>query len=280
LYTEEATITPVQSQDGEITHFIAVKQDVTEQKQLQERLQLHHANMAHLLRLGELGEMTSSLAHEINQPLCAIENYAQACMRLLETKNNTNHVSDILTDIRSQAERAGKIVNRVKGLVQRKSPHYERIEIMHIIRETINLISAELNNTKVQVICEIPDNLPPACADMILIQQVLLNLIRNSIEAMKGPGVLRKQLTLHAETSPNKMITISISDTGCGIPEENIDKIFYSFYTTKTNGLGIGLSLSKAIIESHGGQLWASANPGGGASFHFTLPERNLCNET
>jgi PAS domain S-box-containing protein len=259
----------------EAMYLLIIMNDVTERKKAEELLQLHQANMAHLLRLGEVGEMASGLAHEINQPLCAIENYAQACLRLMETNPDTNRLGDAIKDIRAQAERAGKIIHRIKGLVRKRPPRFEHIRIKDIIQEANDLISAEAKKRGIQILVNVPDNLTPVYADFILVEQVVLNLIRNSLDALDTPQICKKDLTIQAQAGSNSMIEVSISDTGCGISEKNMKRIFESFFTTKPDGLGIGLPLSRAIIESHSGQIWATANADGGTTFYFTLSTRS-----
>jgi PAS domain S-box-containing protein len=260
-------------------YLLTSMNDITERKRAEELLLLHQANMAHLLRLSEVGEMASGLAHELNQPLCAIENYTQACLRLMETKPDSLRLGEVIKDIRAQAERAGKIVHRVKGLVRKKTPHFELARIKDIILEAVELFGLEVKKQKINIRLNIPDNLMPVYADYILIEQVVLNLIRNGLEAMNNPQISKKELTIHAQSGPNSLIEVCISDTGCGIPEENMNKIFESFFTTKPDGLGIGLPLSRAIIESHSGKIWVTANPDGGTIFHFTLPTRSPADE-
>jgi C4-dicarboxylate-specific signal transduction histidine kinase len=251
----------------------------TERKRAVELQQRHQANMSHLLRLGELGEMASGLAHEINQPLCAIENYAQACLQLMEKKINPVQLGGMIKDIREQAERAGRIVHRIKGLVRKKPPSFEYAGIKDIIQKAVDLMSVEAKKRGLYIGVKVPDNLLPVYADFILIEQVILNLIRNGLEAMDTPQISKKELTIQAEAGSNSTIEVCISDTGCGISEENMKKIFESFFTTKSDGLGIGLSLSRAIINSHSGQLWATANADGGTVFHFILSTRCHANE-
>jgi PAS domain S-box-containing protein len=268
----------IEFQDAQ--YLLTIMNDITDRKKAEELLQLHQANMAHLLRLGEVGEMASGLAHEINQPLCAIANYAQACLRLMETRTDSACLGDAIKDIRAQAERAGKIIHRIKGLVRKKQPRFEHTGIKDIIQEAVDLISAEAKKREMHILVNVPDNLTPVYADFILVEQVVLNLIRNGMDAMDSPQISKKELTIQAQAGLNNMIEVCISDTGCGIPEDNMKKIFESFFTTKPDGLGIGLSLSRAIIESHSGRIWAAANAEGGTTFHFTLSTRSSTDET
>jgi signal transduction histidine kinase len=145
--------------------------------------------------------------------------------------------------------------------------------------EAIELVNAKAKKRNVHVDLNIPDNLSPVYADFILIEQVIPNLIRNGFDAMDSPKIHKKELTIKAQTGSNRMIKVCISDTGCGIPDENVKRIFESFFTTKPEGLGIGLPLSRAIVEFHSGKIWATANADGGTSFHFTLPTRNQTDE-
>jgi PAS domain S-box-containing protein len=274
----ETTAVTIRFQDSD-AHLVFVR-DITNRKKAEETQQIHQADMAHLLRLSEVGEMASGLAHEINQPLCAIENYAQACLRLMKTNPDSIRLGDVIKDISDQAERAGKIIHRIKGLVRKKPPHFEYAGIKDIVREAVDLLITDAKKREIQICLNIPDNLTPVYADFILIEQVIFNLTRNGFEAMDNPQISKKELTIQAQAGSNSMIEVCISDTGCGIPEENIKKIFESFFTTKPDGLGIGLSLSRTVIESHSGQIWATANADGGTTFHFTLSTRSQPDET
>jgi PAS domain S-box-containing protein len=270
---------PILDEQGNIQKIIHTVRDITELKNAEEQMQLHQANMAHLLRLGEVGEMASALAHEINQPLCAIENYAGACLRLMETNPDTQQLSDIIVKICTQVERTGKIIHHIKGMFKKKPPQFEFIDINDVIQEAVELMEIKARNQVIHKRMNIQQGLPLVYADFILIEQVIINLISNALDAMNNPKICTKELTIGAKTVLNDMIEVSVSDTGCGILPEDMKKIFGSFFTTKENGIGMGLSLSRTIIESHSGQIWATANVTGGTTFHVTLPTRNFKNE-
>ncbi|WP_164932020.1 cache domain-containing protein [Janthinobacterium sp. 17J80-10] len=223
-------------------------------------------------RLITVGELATSLAHELNQPLAAITNYCRGCVTLLEEgKADRQTMLEPMRKATEQAIRAAKIVTRIRTYLRRSEPSRAPLDLRAIIAEIVELAKFDIQHQDVRIHLEISPSLPPILADRIMIQQVVLNLIRNGISAMQGDGRHGRELTIVTICS-GAFVETQVIDQGTGIDEEHREKIFTPFFTTKSNGMGMGLNICRTIIELHGGRLWASANPAGGAIFHFTLP--------
>ena len=260
--------------NGNPSLMCATAVDITELKLMEQHEREHREEIAHFARLSTIGEMSSALAHELNQPLCAIAAYAEGALRMVKAGNwDSNALLEAIQEAGAQAERAGKIIRRIANLVRKKEPHRSGVSIGEIIRETINLIEyeARLKGITIQWL-EPSERLPMLKVDRIQIQQVLVNLLHNSFEAMKNVDQSKRQIIIEVSTDGNDMVQVMVSDTGCGLSAENTDRIFEHFFTTNSQGLGMGLSISRSIIEAHGGRIWAESNPPGGATFRFTLP--------
>lgn len=255
--------------------------DITERKRAEEQLRFHQEELAHVLRVATAGEMASGIAHEINQPLCAITNFADGCLRMSKSgKMDPVKLDDALEQIASQAHRAGNVINHLKNLIQKQSVQYTMTSIEDIVSGVLVLIDNDAKKRGVDIKLELGGKLPKVHADPILIQQVLLNLISNSFDAMDDVASGKRKLAIIAKKTNDDKLEIMISDTGKGLNAVDADKIFDPFYTTKSDGLGMGLSISKTIIEAHLGRLWATGNPEGGTVFHFTLTTRSNPNES
>ena len=271
--------TVLKNEQGDTVGTLSSAQDITEFKQIERREREHQAELAHFSRLSTIGEMSSALAHELNQPLCAIASSAKAALRMMKSGDwDSNELLEAMEEAGAQAERAGKIIHRTTKLVRKKEPHRSRVNIENIIDEAITLIEheAQLKGITIQLVGP-SEKLPMLEADAIQIEQVLLNLIRNSFEAMDNIKCSRHQVTIGVSMGEDDTVQVAISDTGHGLPAENIDRVFEHFFTTKSEGLGMGLSISHSIIETHGGRIWAERRSAGGATFRFTLPiERRI----
>lgn len=253
-------------------YFTGFIRDLTDQQITESRLKELQSEVTHMSRFTALGEMASTLAHEINQPLTAISNYLRGCQRLLDRveSDNSAMLRDAIGKAADQALRAGQIIRRLREFVARGESD-RRIESLPKLIEdasTLALIGAKENGVDVSF------RLDPAVdlvlADRIQIQQVLVNLIRNAIEIMaETPG--RRRLEIAAVADREDLVQISVSDTGLGIAPEIAKQLFQPFVTTKRKGMGLGLSICRTIIEAHGGKIWVEPNPGGGTIFHFTL---------
>jgi len=268
------SVTLLRNNKGKPTGILAVTRDITEFKQIERREREHQAALAHYARLNTVGEMAFALAHELNQPLCAIASSAKAALRMMKSGDwDSNELLEAMEEAGAQAERAGNIIHRTTKLVRKKEPPRSSVNIENIIDEASALIEheAQLEGITIQLV-EPSEKLPMLEADAIQIEQVLLNLIRNSFDAMEDVNKSKKQVTIEVSVDKDDTVQVAISDTGHGLPAENIDRIFEHFFTTKSKGLGMGLSISRSIIEAHGGRIWAEHNPAGGATFRFTLP--------
>ena len=265
---------PIKDKNGKVIAAIEMVEDITEFKQIELREREHQAELAHYARLSTVGEMAFALAHELNQPLCAIASSAKAALRMMKSGDwDSNELLEAMEEAGVQAEQAGEIIRRTTKLVRKKEPHRSRVNIENIIDEAITLIEheAQLKGITIQQV-EPSEKLPMLEADAIQIEQVLLNLIHNSFDAMENVNKSKKQVTIEVLVDKDDTVQVAISDTGEGLPAENIDMVFEHFFTTKSEGLGMGLSISRSIIEAHGGRIWAEHNPAGGATFRFTLP--------
>ena len=219
-----------------------------------------------------MGELTASLAHEVNQPIAAAVTNANACLRWLSREQpDLEQARGAAARIVQDGRLAGEIVNRVRLLFKKGTLQRELVNLNEIIREMILLLHGEATQYAVIVRTELTADLPEFMGDRVQLQQVLMNLMMNSIDAMKDVDVTR-ELTIQSQRGENGQVLISVSDTGVGLPPQQADKIFNAFFTTKTHGTGMGLRISRSIVESHGGRLWAADNTSRGARFCFTLP--------
>jgi len=219
-----------------------------------------------------LGQLSGALAHELNQPLAAISNNAQAASRLLSRHPaDLEEVNAILRDILSDDLRAAHVIHRLSALLRRGETHLQPINASDLLNEVLELAHVELITRRVTVRMSIAPGLPLIFGDRVQLQQVLLNLILNACEAMSVTPLPDRRLVLTATTIPSRFVDVSVRDHGTGIPPTLIDRLFEPFVTTKTEGLGLGLSISRTIVAAHGGRLWAENNPDGGATLHCVL---------
>ena len=250
-----------------------IAERLTAEELLREKEEEFRERMTHFTRISTMGEMASSIAHEVNQPLTAIAIYAQACRRLVEGGMvETPEVLDVLEQIGEEALRAGDIIHRLRGLVRKRENEVVECDINQLIDEIAPLASvdARMNEVELRFILS-PEN-PAILADSVQIQQVVLNLIRNGIDAMVDIPPDRRALEVQAIPLNEDEVRVAVTDQGCGLPEVSENDLFEPFFTTKEAGLGLGLNISRSIISAHGGRLWFSRNPEGGTTFLFTLP--------
>jgi PAS domain S-box-containing protein len=258
-------------ENGVVTGATAFSKDVTERKRAEAQARQHQADLAHVLRLNTMGEMAAGLAHEINQPLGAIANYAQGCTRRLRDQSiDTTGLLPIIDEIAHEALRAGEIIRRLRDLVRKEGPQQAAVDLNALIRESTHIIEPEAQQSGIRVELALASDLPPVTCDSIQIEQVLLNLLLNGVEAVQTSGNGERSLVVTSAAAGGG-IEIAIRDSGGGVPEPPAD-VFQPFFSTKPNGLGMGLSISRSIIEAHGGRLWAARNADCGSTFHFTLP--------
>ncbi len=240
--------------------------------QAEEQVLRHQADLAHVDRLNIMGEMASGLAHELNQPLSAISTYCQAGLRIIETlEDKPDKLAHALEHASIQSQRAGQIIRRMrrftgKGVVRRKP-----IDINQVITNALGFIESELKRKDIKLDLDLAADLPAAFGDEIQIEQVILNLLHNAIEAMFSASDRPRMLRISSKHSAADTLQVSVHDSGPGLDAATVDSIFDTFYTTRKNGMGLGLAISRSIIEAHGGKLWADTTTPGGATFHFTV---------
>ena len=245
--------------------------DVTERKRAEEALHEAQANLARVSRVTTMGELTASLAHEIRQPIAAAVTNARTCLRWLgRDQPDVAEAREAASRIVNDVTRAADIIGSISLLFKKGSLQRELVDVNDLIREMIVLLRSEASRYSISIRTELAEHLPRVMGDRVQLQQVFMNLMLNGIDAMKDTTGA-SALTIKSETADGQVL-ISVSDTGVGFPQEQADQIFKAFFTTKDNGTGMGLPISRSIIESHGGRLWAAGASGRGATFHFTLP--------
>lgn len=262
-------ITLIRDKNGTITHYVGNKTDTTMLKQQDLEILEQREELLHVTRVGKLAEFVSSLAHEISQPLTAILSYAQAAQRML--KDREPQLREILQYIINDDQRATEVIRRLRSLLKKNKPSFETLNINTLVHDTVTLIMPHITAKNKDIKIELDSKLPMIQGDRIQLQQVLLNLISNSLEAMEDSKDSREML-IRTSLKDANTILVQVKDSGCGIPEENKVKLFAHFFTSKQDGLGMGLSISRSIVEAHGGHLEAENNPDRGSTFYFTIP--------
>jgi PAS domain S-box-containing protein len=266
---------PVFSASGDLVEFVGTGMDITERRQAEkerERLREAQAALAHMNRVTTMGELTASLAHEVNQPIAAAATDANTCLRwLARDQPDLEEARAAASRVVKDAARAAEIMGRVRSLFKKEGLQRELVDVNGIIQETTDLLRSEANRYSISMRTELSEDLPQIMGDRVQLQQVTMNLIINSIDAMKDLDGTR-EIAITSQRAENEQLQVSVSDTGIGLPSQQTDQIFNAFFTTKDHGTGMGLRISRSIIESHGGRLWASDNSPRGASFSFTLP--------
>jgi len=228
--------------------------------------------LAHVTRVSTMGQLTSALAHELNQPLGAILRNAEAAEIFLQNeKPDLEEIRAILADIRKDDERAGGVIDRMRSLLKKRSLELKSLDLAELLAETVTLARSDARARQVSVTLQLPAKLPAIRGDRVHLQQVLLNLILNGMDAMTDGAKAGRILTVHAKTTDDNNVEIAVSDCGTGIPADKVAHLFEPFFTTKPNGLGMGLAISQTIIEAHGGKIWGGNNTTRGAVFKFTL---------
>jgi C4-dicarboxylate-specific signal transduction histidine kinase len=251
--------------------FVGSSTDVTERKRAEESLRQAQADLVRVSRVTTLGELSASLAHEVNQPIAAASTNANTCLRWLAADTpNIEEARAAAMRIAKDTKRAAEITGRVRQLFRKGTSQRDLVDVNEIIREMIILLRGETTRYNIVVETDLAADLPQFLADRVQLQQVLMNLMVNGIEAMKDADGTR-ELAIRSKRMESEQIVVSVSDTGAGLPPEHMEHIFNAFFTTKPHGTGMGLRISRSIIESHGGRLWAVNNSPRGASFYFTL---------
>ena len=268
---------PVLSPSGDLVEFVGTVMDVTERRRAdeeRERLRQVQADLAHVNRVTTIGELTASVAHEVNQPIAAAVTNANTCLRwLTRDQPDVEEARAAAMRIVKDGTRAAEIIKRIRLLFKKDTSERELLDVNQIIREMTVLLRGETTRYKISVRTELAADLPQAMGDRVQLQQVLMNLMLNGIDAMKGVDGTR-ELVIKSQQGENEQLLVSVIDTGVGLPSQQADQIFNAFFTTKPDGTGMGLSISRSIVESHGGRLWAADHSPRGASFHLTLPAK------
>ena len=257
---------------GDDRVFTGFVRDITRRQQSDQRVQELQAELLHVSRLSDMGQLASALAHELNQPLTAIANYAQACRLLLSNGSSTDpaRVLDLSDKIVGQAERAGQIIRRLRGFVEKREIERLPHDLNRLVEEACALALVGARDEGVNIVFNFARDLPSVQVDKVQIQQIVVNLVRNAVEAMRS--VARRELVVSTVRTAPKLAEVSVRDSGIGIAPEIADRLFQPFVTTKTGGMGVGLSICLSIAEAHGGQLRAGPAEGGGTVFQLTLP--------
>jgi PAS domain S-box-containing protein len=257
-----------------VTHLTSIAIERKQAEEERERLRQAQAELAHINRVTTMGELTASLAHEVNQPIAAAVTNANACLRWLAREHpDLQEAREAAMRIAKDGTRAAEIIKRIRSLFRKGTSERELVDLNEIIREMVVLLRSEAARYFVSFRTELSAEIPQIMADRVQLQQVLMNLILNGIDAMKDANETR-ELTIKSRQGENGQVLVSVSDTGAGLPSQQIDHIFKAFFTTKPHGTGMGLRISRSIVESHGGRLWAADNSPRGASFCFSLPTK------
>jgi two-component system sensor kinase FixL len=262
-------IAPVRDASGAVTHYIGIQTDVSLMKEKELEIDEQREELLHVTRVGKLAEFVSSLAHEISQPLTAILSYAQAAQRMLAEREP--ELQKILSYVISDDQRAVEVIKRLRSLLKKGVPENKPLDINVVINEVVALLSTDAAVRSSVIKTELDVNLPLIHGDRIQLQQVLLNLISNSFDALEN-SLDPREILIRTWRKDTDTIIVEVKDSGCGIPAQNMSKLFTHFFTNKPDGLGMGLSISRSIIESHSGRLDVKNNSDRGATFYFTIP--------
>ena len=264
---------PLADEQGRPAGLVANIEDISDRKRAEEQLRKAQAELAHVMRVTSLGELAASIAHEINQPLAAIEANAAASLNWLGASSpDLDLVRDALADIVSDGHRAGRVIQRIRQIATKSEPLKSQLDLNDVIDDVLALVRSEVQKHRVSVRVALAAALPPALGDRVQIQQVVINLVMNGVEAMTAVNDRPRELVIRSEAHDKDQVLVSVQDAGVGIDPRHADQLFDAFFTTKPAGMGMGLSISRSIIEGHGGRLWATPNPTSGATFQFTLP--------
>ena len=255
------------------TVFTGVVRDISARRRAEDEARRWNAELAHAARLSTIGELTSGIAHEINQPLTAMVNFAEACLRMLRSgKADTQKLEDALGQIADQGQRAGHIIRHMRRLARKGESERVQVDLGRLVRDVLGLFSRELHASGIALHLFLDEGLATVSCDRIQIEQVVLNLVRNAMDILEEESAHTRELTIRCRADSAATIELTVEDTGEGFTADSGERMFETFFTTKPDGLGMGLSISRSIIEDHGGRLWASPRPGGGAIFHVILP--------
>jgi PAS domain S-box-containing protein len=265
---------PIIDADGSARHVLGASTDITLRRETEMQVKEQRAELAHVARISTMGELAASLAHELNQPLTAILSNAQAALRFMTGKpSDLEEVREILHDIVQDNSRAGEVIRRMRTLVKKEEElEFVPLDLASLIHDVVALAHSDAVLQNVKIVLELDGDLPPVRGDKVQLQQVLLNILLNAFDAMKDSRSIEREVQLRAGLRDARLIQVAVGDRGTGLSGDKLDKIFEPFYTSKREGLGMGLSICRTIIEAHGGRIWAENNADRGATFYFTVP--------
>jgi two-component system, LuxR family, sensor kinase FixL len=258
---------------GKPAATLELNNDITGRKRAEEALHQAQAELAHLTRVMTIGELAASIAHEVNQPLTAVITNGNARLRwLARDPPDLDEAQEAVRRMIRDRNRASDVIARIRALLRKAEPHKVRLAINDVIGEAVALAQSEVRRNRVSLHTDLAADLPPVLADRIQLQQVLLNLLLNGMDAMRAVTDRPRELRIRTQPDATEAIRVAVQDSGAGIDPQDMDRIFTAFFTTKPEGLGMGLPISRSIIEAHGGRLWATPNAGPGVTVQFTLP--------
>ena len=264
---------PLRDREGHVYALGGIVTDITERKRAEEELHTAREELARVSRVVTVGELATSIAHEVNQPLTAVATNADAALRWLAGATpNLEEAREALGRIRRDGNRASDVIARIRMLVRKTGTEKEKLDMNEVIQETVALAQGEVRRNGVALRTELAGDLPLVLGDRVQLQQVVLNLIMNGMEAMSAVADRPRELDIATWKDQVDKIRVTVKDVGVGLEPPSVERVFDAFYTTKPQGIGIGLSISRSIIEAHNGRLWAAHNDGPGATFQFTLP--------
>lgn len=265
--------TAMYDEQGRVEYIVCTGIDITDVRRAEEEAQRHLADLARVSRITMLGEMASAMAHELNQPLSAVVNYTQGCIRRMQAgTGDSAALQGAMEQASQQAQRAADIIRRIRDFMRKGEVQRGLVNLNELVRNVMELAQADVRRHGIQAVLDLAEPLPSVFADPIQIEQVILNLLRNAMDAMEKTAVEERSLRISTFVKDDGVVGLSVQDTGTGLSPEDIDQLFTPFYTTKPEGMGLGLSISQSIVEAHGGSMQAIINPQGGATFEFTLP--------
>ncbi len=269
----ETSGVPLLDGNGHLLGYRGADSNVTERHEAEEEVRHLREKLAHFSRVATVGELTASIAHELNQPLAAILSNAQAALLMMRTSSpQPDELREILEDIAADDKRAGEVIRHLRSLLGKREIERRQLSVNHLISDVMSIIRSDSLLRNVSVVLDLDEQVPPVGGDQVQLQQVLLNLVSNAYDAMADITERTRRLVLRTRRGDNKMVLVDVLDSGVGIAPDRLQSIFESFVTTKKSGLGMGLSLASSIVRAHNGRIWAENNPDGGATFHIALP--------
>lgn len=268
----ETHVVPARDHRGQVVAAMALTRDVTKYQDAEERARRHLSELARMARIASMGEMASGIAHELNQPLTAIATYAGAGLRRLDAAGGAPEVAALLADISAQARRAGQIIRNIRSLVSRSEPSTTAVDINDVVLTVVGLVGPEAKQHGIEIHTDLDSAAALVCARRIEIEQVLFNLLKNAIEAMSESGDTDLRVSVSTRRVDRQHVDVAVCDTGPGIAAPDLTRVFGPFYTTKAEGMGMGLSISRSIVEAHHSHLSVQPNADRGVTFRFTLP--------